>query len=336
MRVFEIRDAFGLDRLVAAERPTPEPGPGQVLLEMKAASLNYRDVLTVAGKYNPRQPLPLIPCSDGVGVVAAVGDGVSRVRAGDRVATLFSQKWWGGRPEYDKIRSTLGGPLDGTLAEYMALDENGVVKVPGHLSNVEAATLPCAAVTAWSALATQGDVGPGDTVLVQGTGGVSLFALQLARILGARVIATSSSDEKLERVRELGAWAVVNYVDEPEWGKKARELTGGVGVDHVVEVGGGGTIAQSLKAIRIGGQISVIGNLAGGSTELSLIPILMQNVRLQGIIVGSREGFEAMNRAIAQHELRPVVDRVFPFAETPEAFRYVAAGKHFGKVCIEI
>ena len=336
MRVFEIRDAFGLDRLVAAERPTPEPGPGQVLLEMKAASLNYRDVLTVAGKYNPRQPLPLIPCSDGVGVVAAVGDGVSRVKAGDRVATLFSQKWWGGRPEYDKIRSTLGGPLDGTLAEYMALDENGVVKVPGHLSNVEAATLPCAAVTAWSALATQGDVGPGDTVLVQGTGGVSLFALQLARILGARVIATSSSDEKLERVRELGAWAVVNYVDEPEWGKKARELTGGVGVDHVVEVGGGGTIAQSLKAIRIGGQISVIGNLAGGSTELSLIPILMQNVRLQGIIVGSREGFEAMNRAIAQHELRPVVDRVFPFAETPEAFRYVAAGKHFGKVCIEI
>jgi NADPH:quinone reductase-like Zn-dependent oxidoreductase len=336
MRVFEIRDAFGLDRLVAAERPTPEPGPGQVLLEMKAASLNYRDVLTVAGKYNPRQPLPLIPCSDGVGVVAAVGDGVSRVRAGDRVATLFSQKWWGGRPEYDKIRSTLGGPLDGTLAEYMALDEHGVVKVPEHLSNVEAATLPCAAVTAWSALATQGDVGPGDTVLVQGTGGVSLFALQLARILGARVIATSSSDEKLERVRELGAWAVVNYVDEPEWGKKARELTGGVGVDHVVEVGGGGTIAQSLKAIRIGGQISVIGNLAGGSTELSLIPILMQNVRLQGIIVGSREGFEAMNRAIAQHELRPVVDRVFPFAETPEAFRYVAAGKHFGKVCIEI
>ena len=336
MRVFEIRDAFGLDHLVAAERPTPEPGPGQVLLEMKAASLNYRDVLTVAGKYNPRQPLPLIPCSDGVGVVAAVGDGVSRVRAGDRVATLFSQKWWGGRPEYDKIRSTLGGPLDGTLAEYMALDENGVVKVPGHLSNVEAATLPCAAVTAWSALATQGDVGPGDTVLVQGTGGVSLFALQLARILGARVIATSSSDEKLERVRELGAWAVVNYVDEPEWGKKARELTGGVGVDHVVEVGGGGTIAQSLKAIRIGGQISVIGNLAGGSTELSLIPILMQNVRLQGIIVGSREGFEAMSRAIAQHELRPVVDRVFPFAETPEAFRYVAAGKHFGKVCIEI
>ncbi|HEX9734783.1 MAG TPA: NAD(P)-dependent alcohol dehydrogenase [Thermoanaerobaculia bacterium] len=336
MRVFEIRDAFGLDRLVAAERPTPEPGPGQVLLEMKAASLNYRDVLTVAGKYNPRQPLPLIPCSDGVGVVAAVGDGVSRVRAGDRVATLFSQKWWGGRPEYDKIRSTLGGPLDGTLAEYMALDENGVVKVPEHLSHVEAATLPCAAVTAWSALATQGDVGPGDTVLVQGTGGVSLFALQLARILGARVIATSSSDEKLERVRELGAWAVVNYVDEPEWGKKARELTGGVGVDHVVEVGGGGTIAQSLKAIRIGGQISVIGNLAGGSTELSLIPILMQNVRLQGIIVGSREGFEAMSRAIAQHELRPVVDRVFPFAETPEAFRYVAAGKHFGKVCIEI
>lgn len=335
MKVFEIRDDFGPDHLVPGERPRPAPAHGQVLLEMKAASLNYRDVLTVAGQYNPKQPLPLIPCSDGVGVVAAVGEGVSRVAVGDRVATLFAQRWWGGRPERGKLRSTLGGPLDGVLAQYMVLDENGVVPVPEHLSDSEAATLPCAALTAWSALVTQGEVGAGDTVLVQGTGGVSIFALLFARILGARVIVTSSKRDKLERARALGSWAEINYVDEPEWGKKARQLTAGVGVDHVVEVGGGGTLEQSLQAIRIGGQISMIGVLAGGATKLSVVPILMGNVRLQGILVGSREGFEAMNRAIAHHRLSPVVDRVFPFSETPEAFRYLSEGRHFGKVAIE-
>ena len=334
MRVFEIQDAFGLDNLKLSERPDPSPGPGEVLLRMRAASLNYRDIMTVGGTYNPRQPLPLIPCSDGVGEVVAVGAGVSRVRVGDRAATLFSQGWMGGGPTADKLRATLGGPLDGTLSELMVLPETGVIGVGAHLSDAEAATLPCAALTAWSALAEQGSVTAGDTVLVQGTGGVSIFALQLARLLGARVIVTSSRDDKLARARDLGAWETINYVDDPGWGKTARGLTGGRGVDHVVEVGGAATLEQSLRAVRVGGTVSVIGVLSGTATTINVVSILMQHVRLQGILVGSRGGFERMNRAIAQHELRPVVDRIFQFSETVAAFEYMTSGRHFGKVCI--
>lgn len=301
---------------------------------MKAVSLNYRDLLMVRGHYNPRQPLPLVPCSDGVGVVDAVGDGVDRVAVGDRVATVFAQGWLAGAPEASLVRSTLGGPLDGTLAESMVLSAEGVVKVPAHLSDVQAATLPCAAVTAWSALAGQGSVCAGDTVLVQGTGGVSIFALQLAQLLGARVIVTSSSDAKLERARALGAWQTVNYRATPEWGKAVRALTEGRGVDHVVEVGGAGTLEQSLKAVRVGGSVSVIGVLSGTRSSVDVIPILMGNVRLQGILVGSRADFEAMNRAIDAHRLEPVVDRVFPFAEAQAAFEHLASGSHLGKICI--
>jgi len=336
MRVYEIQGSFGLDNLRLTERPDPVPGPGQVLLKMRSASLNYRDLLMVRGHYNPRQPLPLIPCSDGVGEVVAVGEGVSRVAVGDRVATIFSQTWIGGPPSADKLCGTLGGPLDGTLAEQIVLSAEGVVPVPDHLTDAEAAALPCAAVTAWSALVEQGSVGAGDVVLVQGTGGVSVFALQFARILGARVIVTSSSDAKLERVREMGAWQTINYAEDAAWGKTVRRLAGGAGVDHVVEVGGAGTLEQSLKAVRVGGQVSVIGVLSGISSELNIIPILMQNIRLQGILVGSREGFERMNRAISAHSLRPVVDRVFPFDEAPEAFRHMESGTHFGKICITI
>jgi NADPH:quinone reductase-like Zn-dependent oxidoreductase len=336
MRVYEIQESFGIDNLRQAERPDPAPGPGQVLLKMHAASLNYRDLLMVQGHYNPRQPLPLIPCSDGVGEVLAVTDGVSRVAVGDRVAPIFSQTWIGGPPTADKLAGTLGGPLDGTLAEQMVVSADGVVPVPDYLTDVEAATLPCAALTAWSALVEQGDVRSGDTVLVQGTGGVSIFALQIARSLGARVIVTSSSTAKLDQARELGAWRTINYVEDPGWGKTAKNLTGGVGVDHVVEVGGAGTLEQSLRAVRVGGQVSVIGVLSGISSDLNIIPILMQNLRLQGILVGSREGFARMNRALAVHEIRPVVDRVVGFAEAPEAFRVMAAAAHFGKICIEI
>lgn len=335
MRTIEIQGAFGFDNLAERERPEPSPGPGEVLLRMRAASLNYRDILMVRGHYNPRQPLPLIPCSDGVGVVEAVGEGVTRVSPGDRVATAFSQTWIAGPPTVDKLRGTLGGPIDGTLAEFMALDAEGVVPVPEHLSDAEAACLPCAALTAWSALVEEGGVTAGDTVLVQGTGGVSVFALQIATMLGARVIATSSSDEKLARVTELGAWHTVNYRDEPNWGKAVRTLTGGVGVDHVVEVGGAGTLEQSLKAVRVGGTVSVIGVLSGISSELNIIPLLMSQLRLQGILVGSREGFERMVRAIEANRLEPVVDRVFAFSEARAAFDYMASGAHLGKVCIE-
>lgn len=336
MHGYEIQGSFGLENLRLTERPDPELGPGQVALEVRAASLNYRDILMARGHYNPRQPLPLIPCSDGVGVVTAVGENVSKVAVGDRVASCFFQTWVGGPPTADRIRGTLGGPLDGMLAEHVVLSEDGVVKAPEHLSDLEAATLPCAALTAWSALVEQGQVAAGDTVLVQGTGGVSIFALQIAQVLGARVIVTSSSDAKLERAREMGAWQTINYTEDPSWGETARRMTDGSGVDHVVEVGGAGTLEQSLKAVRVGGQISVIGVLSGVSSELNVIPILMQNVRLQGILVGSRNGFQRMNQALATHAVRPVVDRTFSFAEAPDAFRYMASGGHFGKICIAV
>jgi NADPH:quinone reductase-like Zn-dependent oxidoreductase len=336
MRALEIRGAFGLDNLALVERPDPRPGQGEILVRLRAASLNFRDLLTVEGKYNPKQKLPLVPCSDGAGEVVEIGAGVTRVQPGDRVMTLFAQKWLAGRPTRERLRSTLGGPLDGTLAELAVFDQEGVVKVPGHLSDEEAATLPCAAVTAWSALVTEGGVTAGDTVLVQGTGGVSLFALQLARLLGARVIATSSQDEKLARVREMGAAEGINYREVPEWGKRAKELTGGAGVDHVVEVGGAGTLQQSLQAVRFGGTISLIGNLAGTKTELLLTQVFMQKIRLNGILVGHRESFEAMNRAIACHGLRPVIDRVFPLEDSRAAFDHMAAGEHFGKIVVRI
>ena len=334
MRVHEIQRGFGLDNMKLVERPDPAPGPGQVLLRMRAVSLNYRDLMTVEGSYNPRQPLPLVPCSDGVGEVVAVGEGVNRLAVGDRVATLFSQGWMGGRPTVEELRATLGGPLDGTLSELMALPERGVIRVPDHLSDAEAATLPCAALTAWSALAEQGRVTAGDTVLVQGTGGVSIFALQFAQLLGARVIVISKSDDKLVKARRLGAWQEINYLDDPHWGKTVRELTGGLGVDHIVEVGGAGTWTQSLQAIRVGGEITLVGVLAGGASEISIVPVFMKYVRIQGLLVGSRQAFDRMNRVIAQHELRPVVDHVFPFVEARAAFEHLQSGVHFGKVCI--
>ncbi len=334
MKAYEIQGSFGMDNLKCVERPDPAPGHGQVLVRMKAVSLNYRDLMMVRGHYNPRQPLPLVPCSDGVGEVIAVGEGVKRVGLGERVATVFSQTWISGRPTAEKLSGTLGGPIDGTLSEMMVLDAEGVIPLPNHLSDVEGATLPCAALTAWSAMAELGDVSAGDTVLVQGTGGVSIFALQFALMLGARVIATSSNEAKLDRLRSMGAWATVNYVDDPQWGKTVRRLTDGRGVDHIVEVGGAGTLTQSLKAAAVGGTISVIGVLSGISSEFNIIPLLMQHLKLQGILVGSREGFERMNRAVEGHEIKPVIDQVFDFDDVPEAFAYMASGAHFGKVCI--
>ena len=335
MRAIEIQNKFGLESLTPVERPDPTAGPFQALLKLRAASLNYRDLLTVEGKYNPKLPLPLIPLSDGVGEVVAIGNGVTRVKVGDRVAANFSQKWLGGEPARAKLGASLGGPLDGMLSEFRALHEDGLVHVPAHLTDEEAATLPCAAVTAWNSLINLGGLKAGETVLVQGTGGVSIFALQFAKLSGARVIITSRSDDKLERAKSLGADFGINYSTTPDWDKRAREITGGLGVDHIIEVGGAGTFPRSLRSIRIGGYIGLIGNLGGNATEVNLVQILMQNVRIQGVLVGSRDTFEAMNRAISLHQLHPVIDRVFSFDEARHAFEYMASGSHFGKICIK-
>jgi NADPH:quinone reductase-like Zn-dependent oxidoreductase len=335
VRAVEIRDGFGLDHLALVERPEPRPGPGQALVRVRAASLNYRDLLMVDGRYNRKQKLPLVPCSDGAGDVVAVGDGVSRVRPGDRVCGIFAQGWIAGEPGRELIRTTLGGPLDGMLAELVALAAEGLVKTPDHLSDLEAATLPCAAVTAWSALI-EGGLKAGETVLLLGTGGVSLFALQLAVLAGARAIITSSSDEKLERARQLGAAAGINYRQVPEWGARVKELTGGEGADYVLEVGGATTLPQSLQAVRVGGRIYLIGVLSGTATEVSIPAIQMRRVRVEGVLVGSRASFEALNRAVSLHRLRPVIDNTFPLAEARAAFEHMAAGRHFGKICIEL
>jgi NADPH:quinone reductase-like Zn-dependent oxidoreductase len=258
---------------------------------------------------------------------------VTRFKPGDRVAGTFFRDWVEGEPSEQKTRAALGGSVDGVLAEQVVLEERGAVPAPEHLTDEETASLPCAAVTAWNALVVQGGVRAGETVLVQGTGGVSLFALQFARLSGARVIATSSSDEKLAQVLELGASDGINYRAAPDWDERARELTGGAGVDHVVEVGGAGTLPRSLRAVRMGGRISMIGVLSGPG-EADPRPILMKHARVQGIYVGSRAMFEEMNRAIVLHRLRPVVDRVFPFLEVREALRYLESGAHLGKVCL--
>lgn len=334
MKAYEIRDTFGIDALAVSDRPEPKPGPGQVVVKVRAVSLNFRDLLVVRGDYSRKLPLPMTPCSDCAGEVAAAGDGVTRVKAGDRVAGIFMQTWIDGDVTEAKAKSALGGAIGGVLAESVALHENGLVHIPAHLSFEEAAALPCAAVTAWHALIAEGAVKPGDTVLTLGSGGVSLFALQFAKVAGARVIATSGSDEKLARLRGLGASEGINYNTTPEWDKRVRELTG-AGADHIVEVGGAATLPKSIKAVRMGGRISLIGNVTGAG-EINPVPILMKNVRVQGIFVGSREMFEEMNRAIAAHSLRPTVDRVFPFDQAREAMRYMESGAHFGKVCIKV
>ncbi|MBI3411662.1 MAG: NAD(P)-dependent alcohol dehydrogenase [Planctomycetes bacterium] len=336
MKVVELQNAFGIDSLTVVERPEPKPAPAQVLIRMRAWSLNYRDLMVAKGLYNPKLKFPIVPLSDGVGEVVALGPGVNDVRIGARVAGTFLQKWVAGEVTDAKAKSALGGGGPGVLAEYVVLEADGLIPVPEHLSDEEAATLPCAALTSWHALVSAGHVQAGDTVLVQGTGGVSLFALQFARMHGARVIATSSSDDKLRRACELGASDGINYKTTPDWDEAARALTGGVGVDHVIEVGGAGTLGKSMKAVRMGGRISLIGVLSGAAAGVNPTPLLMKTICLQGIFVGSREMFEAMNRAIALHKMRPVVDRVFGFAEIREALKYMESAGHFGKICLRL
>jgi NADPH:quinone reductase-like Zn-dependent oxidoreductase len=333
MKVIEIRDKFGVDSLAVTERPEPVAGPGQVVLKMKAFSLNYRDLLVVNGVGRWKPSLPRIPLSDGVGVVAATGSGVSRVKKGDRVAPIFYPKWLDGRVASEKMGLPLGGAVaDGVLAEYTLFDETSLVHVPGHLSDEEAATLPCAAVTAWNSVVSCGQITPGDTVVVLGTGGVSVFALQFARFLGARVIITSSSDQKLARAKELGAAALVNYRTAPDWPKAVVELTGGIGADYIVDTVG--SLREAIAAVRLGGTIAFVGLLTGMSTELDLVAFMGKSARIEAVDVGSRQMFEEMNKAIRFHEMRPVVDRVFGFSELGEALKYLSEAKHFGKVCL--
>lgn len=333
MKAWVIQDGFGLEQLRCVERPEPQPGLGQVVVRVRAVSLNYRDLLVTKGLYNPKLPLPRVPCSDGAGEIVAVGTGVTRVKSGDKVAGNFMQKWLAGPIHDAAARSTLGGDLDGMATEQVVLSEDGVVPIPGHLSFEEAATLPCAALTAWNALI-GGGVKAGDSVLVQGTGGVSIFAAQFAKLMGARVLLISSSDEKLNRAKQLGIADTFNYRTNPDWDKWARTQTGS-GVDHIVEVGGAGTMDRSLKAIRTGGHIALIGILSGTGT-MNPLPILMRSVHVRGIFVGSREMFEAMNRAITLHQVRPVVDRGFESTQFPDALRYMESAAHFGKIVVRM
>lgn len=333
MRVMQIEGEWSPDAIRLAERPDPKPGRGEVLLKMEAASLNYRDTVLVRRGYGRWSgELPLVPISDGAGRVVAVGEGVTRVKVGDLVCPIFCQGWISG-PSHERHRGgVLGGPRDGVMQQFMVLSEEGVVRAPRGYDAVQAAALPCAAVTAWNAVVHQGQVKAGDVVVVQGTGGVSLFALQFAKISGAVVIATSSSDDKLQRVKAMGADHLVNYKTTPDWAKAVREATGGAGADLVVEVAG--TLDPSVRAVRVNGTLALIGVLAGAAAQLSLGPIVTQNIRLQGISTGSRDLFEDMVQAIEQHRLVPAIhDTLFAFEEVGQALKDLPKGEHVGKVC---
>jgi NADPH:quinone reductase-like Zn-dependent oxidoreductase len=333
MRAWQI-SKFGIDSLELVERPAPLPGPGEVLVAVRAVSLNFRDLMMVKGLYNPKMHLPRIPCSDGAGEVMEVGPGVTMWKKGDRVAGIFMQNWLDGPLTPERGRGALGGDIDGMLAERVVLHEAGLVTVPEHLNFEEAATLPCAAVTAWNAL-TVGDVKPGDTVLILGTGGVSIFALQFARLRGARVIGVSSSGEKLKRAEALGLDAGFNYRDNSEWDRWVMDETGGEGVDLVVEVGGSGTLPRSLKSIRTGGTVAQVGVLAGAAEPVAIPLILHKTARIQGIYVGSRRDFVEMNRAVTLAQLRPVYE-AFGWTQVREILEKMEKGCHFSKLVLTV
>ncbi len=336
MKVYEIQPGCtNLEGLRRGERPDPQPGPREVLIRIRAASLNYRDHMIATGHYFTPVSRPTIPLSDGAGEVVAVGPGVTRFQKGDRVAGTFFQVWLDGPPS--RRHPALGIPLDGTLAEYIVLHEDGVVAIPPRLSFEEAATLPCAGVTAWNALMVSGaPLKAGDTVLCLGTGGVSILALQIAAAAGARVIVTSSSDEKLKRARSLGASDGINYKTHPDWEKEVARLTGGRGVEHVIEIGGAGTLNRSFESIAFGGKVALIGFLAGAAAQTNPVPMMLKGGSLQGIGVGSTAMFEALNRAIEINGIQPVVDKVFPFEKAADAYRCLAAGDFVGKIVITI
>ncbi|HTV18811.1 MAG TPA: NAD(P)-dependent alcohol dehydrogenase [Polyangiaceae bacterium] len=338
MRTYELRGK-GMDGLNLVERPVPKPGPGQALVRVHAVSLNYRDLLVANGTY-PRGPATeerLVPCSDAAGEVVELGSGASRLKKGDRVMASFFQGWLDGPFVFDVAASSaLGGSIDGVLAEYVALDTAGLVKAPHNLGYEAASTLPCAGVTAWVALHELASIGPGQTLLALGTGGVSLFALQLAQRAGAGVLLTSSNDEKLARGKRLGADATINYRSTPEWDVMARELTRGRGVDQIIEVGGAGTLERSLRALRDGGRITLAGQLSGDMANRDVAEKNGRNIHVDQVFVGSAQHLERLARSIEQSPIAPVVDHVFEFDAAREAFQFLESGAHFGKVVIRV
>lgn len=339
MKAYVVREGSrDLGGLECIDRPEPVPGLGQVLVRVRATSLNYRDQAIVAGLYMGRGPVTrdTVPLSDGAGEVVAVGPGVTRFKTGDRVAGCFFTQWIDGPPTARHLSRQLGSNEEGMLVEYAVREAEACVPIPDHLSYEEAATLPCAALTVWNAFFCTGTIGPGSSVLLLGTGGVSLFGVQFARMAGARVFITSSSDEKLKLARSLGATDTINYRTTPEWDRVVLEQTGGEGVDHVLEVGGPVTLGQSFNAVKVGGTVTLLGVSAGRGGQTNPLPMIGKTIRLQGLLVGSRTMFEDMNRAIEFGSLRPHIDRVFPFDQATEAYRYQLTGAHAGKIVIRI
>ncbi len=332
MKAWLIENDDGIDALNQTDVEIGDPGPGEVRVELKTSSINRRDMNTVLAPSARNTPLPRIPNSDGAGEVVAVGANVTEFNVGDRVASCFFKRWQAGRISAAIMATALGGAEEGMLSEETILPEGALVHLPDHLNWDEAGTLTCAGVTAWHGLIARGELKAGETVLLLGTGGVSIFGLQFAKMMGARTIITSKSGEKLERARELGANETINYAENPDWDKAVMGLTDGVGVDHIVEVGGAGTLQKSVSALAFGGHIALIGVLTQG--ELNPYPLLGKSGRISGIYVGSREMFQNMNAAIAANQMRPVIDQTFDFADAREAYKRMQTDGHFGKIII--
>jgi NADPH:quinone reductase-like Zn-dependent oxidoreductase len=335
MKAFDLRE-FGIDKLRQVSIDDPVPGSGQVLVKLSAASINYRDFMICAGQFAPPDDLPIVPLSDGAGEIVAVGDDVTNLVVGDRVSPLFFPRWMSGDALGDERAISTGLEADGCLREYGVFDEQGVVTFASHLTDEQAACFPCAGLTAWSALVTTSNMQPGNTVLVLGTGGVSIFALQFAKALGGQVIVTSSSSETLERAQALGADHLINYSETPDWGLAAKDLTGGRGVDIVVEVGGTNTLGESFRAVRRGGHIPVIGALTGAKMDILVYDLIMTNAHVHGISVGNRSDCEDMMRFVEKHRITPVIDRNYAFDDAANAIRDIDEGEHFGKLTITI
>lgn len=337
MRAFQIRNQWSRQGLTRVDLPEPDCGADEVKLQMLSASVNFRDLVVMNHGYGKSSgTLPLIPLSDGVGLVVEVGERVTGLPEGQRVCPMFMQSWQDGPADRERLSHSLGGPLDGVMADYRTFPADALAPVPDYLSNAEAATLPCAALTAWNAVITHSGLKPGDTVLILGTGGVALFALQFSKLAGYKVIITSSSDSKLAMARSLGADIGINYRQHPDWDSEVRRVSKDRGVDLVVELGGEKTLPLSLRAVRTGGSLALIGVLSGAILSANLGLIVTRQLRLQGITVGSRADFQAMCRALVQHRIRPVIDRLFDFEQLPEALDHLAAASHFGKLVVQI